>query len=300
MIAVGAVRYVERVGILRWFRRSDITSSPAGWFRGARRVRVREVFGKGEMVEPKVFYETSDPDEIAGLVEALQTGPGSGGHCMCWGTLLYEIESKAGTRRISLHHGESLRAENEFENLPLLRPAACMDWLSARGITFVREEYDEARRREIVSQARAERWRAALPTSLAPFFDDMDGGGELHSEWLPALAAEYPDLRQRAVVLLRLFGSGAGPWSGYPSYEDVPQKLLAKMPAQVLIAAATDTSDDRVTEGAARLFSSWEFRNRLPGDRGALPAELKRRLLAHAERCENEDNRARARAAFGS
>lgn len=299
MIAVGAVRYADGVGILQMCGRRSIAPSAAGWFRGARKVRVREAYGESEIVEPKVFYETSDPDEITSLVEALQTGPGGGWHCMCCGTLLYEIESKAGTRRISLHHGESLRAENEFENLPLLNPDACMAWLSARGITFVREEYDEAVRHATVAQAQAERWRAALPTSLAPFFDDMGGGGQPNPEWAAALAAEYPDLQQRAVVLFRLFGSGAGPWSGYPTYEHVPEVFLAEMPAQVLIAAAADATDDRVTEGAARLFAGWEVRRRLPGDRVVLPAELKHRLLAHAERCENEDNRARAQTAFG-
>jgi hypothetical protein len=262
-------------------------------------VRVREVFGESETVEPKVFFETTDPDEIASLAEALQTKPGDGGHCMCSGTLVYEIESRARTRRISLHHGESLRAENDFEDLPLLSPDACMDWLSARGITFVREEHEEDRQRRVTYEAETERWRAALPASLVPFFEDMGVGGKPWPEWAAAVAAEYPDLRQRAVVLFRLFGSGAGPWSRYPSYEDVPELFLAEMPVQVLIAAATDASDDRVTEGAARFFSGWEFGRRLPGDRAPLPAELKRRLLAHVERSDNEDNRARARAAFG-
>src|SRR5262249_22989578 len=118
-------------------------------------------------------------------------------------------------------------------------------------------------------------------------------------EWAAALAAEYPDLRERATVLLRLFGSGEGQWSGYPSYEDVPEALLLKMPLDVLFAAAADASDDRVTEGAARLFAGWEVVRRRVFEPAALPADLKRRLLEHAERSENEDNRARARAAFG-
>jgi hypothetical protein len=57
--------------------------------------------------------------------------------------------------------------------------------------------------------------------------------------------------------------------------------------------------DDRVTEGAARLFSGLEFGRCRSDDRAALPADLKRRLLEHVERSENEDNHARARAAFG-
>lgn len=238
---VAGVCYVERMGILKRFRRRVIDPSVAGWFRGARRVRVREVCawreGEDEIVVPKVFYETTDPEEIASLVEVLQTDRGNGEYCACVGTLLYEIESRAGTRRISLHHGTSLRADNEFGDLPIRNPDACMDWLSARGITFVRERYDEERRLETESLAQTERWRAALPASLAPFFGDMGGGGQPPPEWAAALAAEYPDPQQRAVILLRLFGSGAGPWTDdYPRYEDVPEVFLAEMPVPILIA----------------------------------------------------------------
>jgi hypothetical protein len=265
-------------------------------------VRVREVAtwstGDGQPVEPQVLYETADPRELASLAKALQTGPHGVEPCMCMGNLVYEIESSAGIRRVSLHHGETVRDQDAFDSLPLLSPDACMDWLSARGITFVREQYDEARRRGLEGRARAERWRAALPASLAPFFGDMGLGGAPRPEWTAALASEYPDLTQRAIVLLRLFGSGEGPWSGYPSYEGVPEALLLELPLEVLVAAAGDAADARVTEGAARLFAGWGFGRQRGADRAALPAELKRRLLEHAERSANEDNRARARAAF--
>ena len=99
-------------------------------------------------------------------------------------------------------------------------------------------------------------------------------------------------------MLLRLFGSGAGPWSEYPSYESVPEAFLLDIPLDILLVAAGDSSDDRVTEGAARLFAGWAFGRQRRNDRAALPVEFKRRLLDHAERSAHEDKRARARAAF--
>jgi hypothetical protein len=84
------------------------------------------------VVEPKLHYETTDPDEITDLATVLRTGPGNVGHCMRNGTLVYEIESSTGIRRISLHHGVTLRAENEFENVPLLNPDACRLAVRAR------------------------------------------------------------------------------------------------------------------------------------------------------------------------
>jgi hypothetical protein len=73
------------------------------------------------------------------------------------------------------------------------------------------------------------------------------------------------------------------------------------MPFEVLLAAVGDAADDRIAEGAARLFAGWNFGRKRQNRRRrtALPAELKRRLLAHAERSAHDDNRARARAAFG-
>ncbi len=42
----------------------------------------------------------------------------------------------------------------------------------------------------------------------------------------PALAKEFSDVPQRIRALFAWFGSGAGPWSGFPAYEDVPAHLL--------------------------------------------------------------------------
>jgi hypothetical protein len=249
--------------------------------------------------EPAVLYETTDPAEIAGLAKALQIGPGAVEQCRCSGTLVYEIESTAGARRISLHHGMTLRNESASNDVALLSPDACMDWLSARGITFVREEYEEGRRRDAEFQGHAERWCSALPASLALFFDEMaDWFGEPRPEWTVALESEYPDLEERAVMLFRLFGSGAGRWRSYPSYEGVAAAFLLQMPLNVLVAAAGRAADDRETEGAARLFAGLDFRRQRRQDLEALSAELKRRLLDHAERSEHDDNRTLARTAF--
>jgi hypothetical protein len=251
--------------------------------------------------EPTVLYETTDPVEIASLAKALQIGPETVEQCRCSGTLVYEIESASGIKRISLHHGVTLREESAFNDVALLSPDACMDWLSARGITFVREEYEENRRRDAELQANAERWRSALPASLASFFDDMtDWLGKPPREWTAALESEYPDLEQRAVMLFRLFGSGTGRWRRYPSYEGVAAALLLEIPLNVLVAAAEGSADDREIRGAARLFAGLEFRRQRGQDLLALPAQLKRRLLDHAERSEHDDNRALARRAFAT
>src|SRR5205085_597904 len=98
----------------------------------AKHVRCKKPIGNA------VLYETSNADEIAALVTALRVEPASGAYCMCIGTLQIELDDLC----ITLHHGETLRWPTSHGNAALLDPGAVMDWLSARGITFVREEYE--------------------------------------------------------------------------------------------------------------------------------------------------------------
>jgi hypothetical protein len=265
-------------------------TSPIDRLGSAKRVRAREM-GPGQ----KIVYETSDAAELESLGRVLRVGQTDGGHCMCTGTLDFEIESAGGLEHVTLHHGESVRWNREFANYP----DAIMDWLSARGVTFVREQHDESRRRRAVSQAENARWLSQMPASLAPFFEEMRNSGGSHSpEWTAAIEREFPDALARARVLLLLYGSGGGRWSGYGSCEGVPEHLLLQMPLDLLLGAIGDASDERMREGAARLFSSWDFGKQRAADRALLPAALKRTLLAHVEAEANEDKRARARKAL--
>ncbi len=267
------------------------------WLRGTRSgggetsVRVRAV------LEPKVLYASAKARDLASLEDALRTGAGDGSACMCPGTLLFEFE---GARpAITLHHGTSLRWDGSNGNLPLIRPDAIMDWLSERGIGFVREEFEADKRRGAQDAIEIERWRAIMPASLLPFFEDMRStGADERPEWKGAIEAELPDPKARARVLLELFGSGRGPWTGFPSWEGVPEKLLLELPLDVLLSAIGDASSERIREGAARLFSSWWFGRSRAAERAQIPAGLRRILLDHVMASSDEDKRARARSAL--
>lgn len=234
-----------------------------------------------------VRYETVDPAEIAALVQALRTSPASGAYCMCAGTIVFELAGVSPST-ITLHHGETLRWEGSGGNVPLASPDLLMDWLSARGMGFVRDEYEAARTSADAAALEAERWRAAMPPSLVPFFDDMGQWYSSKPEWTAAIEAAVPDPVERARVLLELYGSGVGRWSGYPMWEAVPEKLLLELPFDVLFAAIGEQPTDRCCDGAIRLFCSWSFRKRKKQLRGKLPDAIRRRLLAHAQTLPDE------------
>lgn len=246
-------------------------------------------------------YETSDAGELAALAAALATSPGLGATCVCAGTIIFDLDGAVEPRRITLHHGESLRWDHSCGNHPLAAPDAMMTWLSRHGMGFVREQYDAAQARADDGEKIAARWREAMPRAWQPFFDEMRrGGSALPPAWTSALAAELPDPVHRARALLVLFGSGAGPWSGYPSWESVPARVLLDVPLSVLVDALGDTADLRCVSGALRLFASWDFRGRLPQLAAGLPAGRRERLIAHAEAIEDDGQRAQALDALGA
>jgi hypothetical protein len=45
-----------------------------------------------------------------------------------------------------------------------------------------------------------------------------------------SLAAAYPEPRARVLALFRWFGSGAGPWTGFPVYEQLAEQILLQLP----------------------------------------------------------------------
>lgn len=98
----------------------------------------------------------------------------------------------------------------------------------------------------------------------------------------------------RAVMaLLAWYGRGAGPWSGYPAYEDIPLLLLQSFPAtSIVMALETYAVRLEHLEGGARFFQS-------RSKASLVPLELRRRLLEHVRATPFPDNVVRAEHALG-
>ena len=114
-----------------------------------------------------------------------------------------------------------------------------------------------------------------------------------------ALKREIPEKNARILSLLAWYGSGAGPWSGFPTYEEVAEKMLLKYSTPDLLQAVESTplSEPQI-EGAARLFAGGGFRDTRPADNALVPAQLKRLLLDHSLKSTDQDKLQRARNAF--
>ena len=147
-----------------------------------------------------------------------------------------------------------------------------------------------------------DRWFAGMPKSIQASWNWR----EINSSPIPDVSLfrgliirEYPDVPSRILKLLEWNGSGAGPWTGFPSYEEAPDLLLFDYSTPVILNAIQSTKpSDAQIEGAARFFGGWNFSQKRPKDRATLPPDLRKTLLAHCLKSKDTDKIERAKSAF--
>lgn len=276
----------------------------AGALREATRLRVSEVVGGS------LLLEVGDPDAVASIASLVRILPGEPFHCMCPGDQTLEFLGP-GTRRtsITLHHGRSIRWDGVWDTDVLLdHPGPLLDWLADRGVSGPRDEADRLAVQEWNASRLWEVWKKASPPSLRQLLDGISVLGgvppdidePVHLRAADAIRVAYSDREQAILALLGWFGSGEGPWSGFPSYETIAEWLLLRYPTTEIVSAlAREDLSPSQLEGAGRLVASFWFARLRPGDAARIPAEVVDRLLSHVERSANPDNRARLRAALG-
>jgi hypothetical protein len=250
----------------------------------------------------KVLYESADRKDLDSLKAALKVAiPERPVHCMCDGTPAIDLYAK-GERigRLTNHHALLVRCDLWKSDARLADPEPLLRWFDARKVPGPRKEYDEARRLEKEAAADERKWLAAMPPALKPLwpaarrslFPDLD-------PFRQALAAAVSDEAERVRALFAWYGSGAGPWSGYPAYETVPANLLLDYKTADLLAAIKGRElTTAETEGVARLFAGFDFNRVRPDDNRLIPADLKARLLKHSLATGNEDRHDRAKGHF--
>jgi hypothetical protein len=291
--------------------------------------RVRVLSGGvsgGKAIGKEELLDVADAESIATLRDclAIVEDRSTFGHCMCLGD--YALQFYAGRRRIAtigLHHGRSIRWIAWKHDALLRDGRRLLTWLADRGATAPLQAFEEDQRRAEEYHQAAIRWQQAMPTCLHPFWDQMrtsaDGmvsfvpvsrqgesqQGEVEdpagglTPLLQVLAAEHPDPETRALELFRWYGSGMGPWSGFPAYEGVVETLLLSFPTDQLVTALTRHPPTSAhIEGAARYFAGYQFSTHKRDEAQQIPQELKKRLLAHSLMSSDEDKIRRAKAAF--
>lgn len=250
-----------------------------------------------------VLFESSNRRDLDALKMSLRVEqPEEFLHCKCDGTpaiVLYANGVKIG--QVTNHHARLVRCSLWESDARLVDAEAFLKWFDERKIPGPRQEYEAGLERDKKFRDNERKWIEGMPASLRPLWTAAKRAFD--TDLVPlrkALAEQIPEKNARILALFAWYGSGAGPWSGFPSYEDIAEKMLLDYSTAELLAAVKGKElDEARTEGVARLFGGWTFSRLRPNDRRLLPADLKARLLAHVRAGGDADRRARAQRAFG-
>jgi hypothetical protein len=258
----------------------------------------------GRAIGDNVLLDESEPRAISAFYTCLaidESAPGC--HCMCLGD--YAIELYAGdylAATLGLHHGRSIRWETGWKHDALLRDGLkLLWWMSTHGLSTPLATFEAERGRAAVAKQAAERWRTAMPECLLPHWEQMRRAEIVPTILHLTLVRAIPEPVAHIRALLSWFGNGAGPWSGYPSYEQVAEELLMleQTPAIVRSLEVTPLMPPLIA-GAARYFASLHFRKTRPNELHLIPERLKAEFLAHGLASASADVRARALRSFGA
>jgi len=250
-----------------------------------------------------VVYRSSNRKDFEELKSAI-TLKGEGGPFVCAcvdGPEIALLKNKEEIAAIWNHEGTTIGSslwEGDWENSD---PDRWLRWFDERGMKDAREFFKDMQAQQRKAGVDERRWLNALPSSLKPLwsnavrqYDPPTNSPDLNP-LNAALVKEYPDTYDRIRALMAWFGSGAGPWSGFPGYEEIAEKLLRQYPTPELIEAVEGRNlTGPELEGAARILGSWTP----VSDPTPIPVDLQRTLLEHCLKSSDQDKVERAKQAF--
>lgn len=263
-----------------------------------------EVYSEGLRGE-KPLFSSAKPEDRTDLIRAIQFDEKKEEpQCMCGGSPIIRLYRDGKLLvQVSNQHGDTVRCSLWSKDFLLTDPEAWLTWFDTRNIAGPRLEVRAAAERWKQEEIAQKRWNAAMPPCVHPLWETVMRSGGICQDITPfteAMKKAYPDQTVRVRTLLAWYGSGAGPWTGFPAYEQVPESLLLQYSTASLVEAATQAPlNTQETEGLVRLFSLWNFENQRPGDLATIPSPLRKHLLGHAMSSTDEDKKARAFAALG-
>lgn len=263
----------------------------------------RIVVKESGLGDSKLLFESNKKEDLNALSKALVVvKPEQEFHCMCIGTeALYLYKDKKLLATVTNHHGQSVRCSLWKSDAPLADIENWLKWFDDRKIDAPRKEVEEARAQQAQGEIDWKKWVAAIPKGLKkPWKESVDQFGDCDLPKLKtALNSTLPKKSDQILALMNWYGSGAGPWSGYPAYESAPEELLLEYPiAELVTAVETGKMTPARLEGAARLFGGWDFSQKHPGGREKIPAEIRKVLWEHVKNTKDEDKLGRATRAF--
>lgn len=251
------------------------------------------------------LYESKDKYDIVALLDALSIAkPKEWFHCMCIGSPAISLyRGNEILVKVTNHHANSVRCSLWDSDALITDTDRWLKWFDERGVGGPREEYEESIAMAQQSEIDYKRWKDAMPSYLRDSWDafvpDLSMGIVRIDPLVYEMSKQTTCRREVITDLFAWFGSGAGPWSGFPCYESAAEELLFQFETSELIdAVQPEHMTSQQLEGAARLFAGWSFRKKRKKHLQLLPCTVKEALWQAVQHTSDAGNRARANKAF--
>src|SRR5262245_40089779 len=265
------------------------------------------VVRRSTMADAATLFESTDKKDFDDLQKSLVLDlPGESFHCMCYGSPAIYLYGPGGDIvELTNHHGRSVRCSLWTSDVLLKNNEKWLSWFDRRGMPGPRQEFEKERAEDERAKRYWDQWLTAMPKAIVPVWSGSLGQlrlEDINMDITPlrvALEREVPNETHRILALLQWFGSGAGPWSGFPHYEAAAEKLLLGYPTAKIVEAIQSTSvSPAQAEGAARLFGGWVFEHQRPDGLKEVPETLKKALWNHVKDTKDTEKLSRAAQAF--
>ena len=258
------------------------------------------------LADAATLFRSTDRKDFDDLQRSLLLDPPTEPfHCMCIGSpALYLYGPGSELVELTNHHGLSVRCSLWTSDVRVNNTEKWVSWFDRRGMSGPRQEVEKMSAEEERAKRDWDKWLTAMPKAILPVWPYSLGQfnlADINMDITPlraALEREVPNETGRILALLQWFGSGAGPWSGFPYYEEAAEKLLLGYPtARIVEAIQSSSVGPTQAEGAARLFGGGSFQQR-PGGLKEVPDTLKKALLNQVKGTNDTDKLRRAARAF--
>ena len=230
-------------------------------FDSTNNVRVLECGQRnGISLQEKVLLESSELSVLESLKSCLQITDVPAGRDMCDGSMSIELyKDRKLVASLGIHHCRFLRCNHWNQDAQLKNGSSLVDWMSKHGIHALESEFAETKSQKL-ELARAQMdWLRSMPKCLSSHISELFSGGTLNfkaAAELNATLSEKYSSDEKILALLKWYGSSRGPWTGYPSYEDLPEQILAQSKlADFKHAIESRPLDSSELEGTARFLS---------------------------------------------
>ncbi|UPK72871.1 hypothetical protein [Chitinophaga filiformis] len=187
----------------------------------------------------------------------------TGFYCMCLGTYAIELYSHNNLKAtIGFHHGVSIRYYKWNGDAELAKIDNLLTFLAEQGFTAPLAERIEAKRNMEPDRVAERKWLEVAPKCFRKYREQING---LDEDYYPSLISdlnlEIPDKRKQIIALLQTFGKTDNFWTAYPSYEELPKKILCTFEIKDIIETyILSDRNYKTRKGLGRLLCSFEFK----------------------------------------